>query len=210
MPAEGCEGHVATDGSLLGMAGKWGACGWSVVPLDHDEELGPLHGMYGSMEAKFEVQRTIKRAKLTAFLCVLKREIGPIKVHADNKGIIDGLWRGERKCIDPKAGDADLWIKIWEELHLQVSKGCTYSQDGSTFFTNVPSVQQLRSKMEIQKIEKNPSPWTLKVALRPSGVLLVCFVFCLCSSFPEHVVSLLSVSFYFPFLEREEEVVRQF
>ena len=22
----------------------------------------------------------------------------------------------ERKCIDPKAGDADLWIKIWEEL----------------------------------------------------------------------------------------------
>ena len=21
------------------------------------------------------------------------------------------------KCIDPKDGDADLWIKIWEELH---------------------------------------------------------------------------------------------
>ena len=34
----------------------------------------------------------------------------------DNR-IIDGLWRGERKCIDPKAGDVDLWIKIWEELH---------------------------------------------------------------------------------------------
>ena len=30
--------------------------------------------------------------------------------------IIDGLWKGERKCIDPKAGDADLWRKIWEEL----------------------------------------------------------------------------------------------
>ena len=27
-----------------------------------------------------------------------------------------------RKCIDPNAGDADLWIKIWEELHLLVSK----------------------------------------------------------------------------------------
>ena len=26
------------------------------------------------------------------------------------------------KCIDPKAGDADLWIKIWEELHLLMSK----------------------------------------------------------------------------------------
>ena len=37
-------------------------------------------------------------------------------------GIIDGLWRGEGKCIDPKAGDADLWIKIWEELHLLMSK----------------------------------------------------------------------------------------
>ena len=49
--------------------------------------------MYGSMEAQFEVQRTIKRAELTAFLCLLKRVTGPIKVHADNKGIIDGLWR---------------------------------------------------------------------------------------------------------------------
>ena len=42
IPAEGFKGHVATDGSLLGTAGKWGACGWSVVQLDYDEELGPL------------------------------------------------------------------------------------------------------------------------------------------------------------------------
>ena len=93
-----------------------------MVQLDSDEELGPLRGMYGSMEAEFEVQRTIERAELTAFLCLLKKvTAGPIKVHVDNKGIIDGLWRGERKCIDPKAGDADLWIKIWEELHLLMS-----------------------------------------------------------------------------------------
>ena len=71
---------------------------------------------------KFEVQRTVKTAELTAFLCILKKVIGLTKVHVDNKGIVDGLWRGERKCIDPKAGDADLWIKIWEELHLLVSK----------------------------------------------------------------------------------------
>ena len=51
-----------------------------------------------------------------------KKVIGPIKGHVDNKGIIDGIWRGERKYIDPKAGDADLWIKIWEEMHLLVSK----------------------------------------------------------------------------------------
>ena len=80
-----------------------------MVQLDYCEELGPLHGMHGSMEAEFEVQRTIKRAELTAFLGLLKKVIGPIKVHVDNKGIIDGLWRGGRKCIDPKAGDAELW-----------------------------------------------------------------------------------------------------
>ena len=31
------------------------------------------------MEAAFEVQRTIKRAELTAFLCLLKKIIGPMK-----------------------------------------------------------------------------------------------------------------------------------
>ena len=67
MPAEEFKGHVATDGTLQGSAGKWRACGWSVVQLDHDEELGPLHGMHGSMKAELEVQRTIKRAELTAF-----------------------------------------------------------------------------------------------------------------------------------------------
>ena len=45
MPAEGVKVHVATDGSLQGTAGKWGACGWSVVQLDYGGELGPLHGM---------------------------------------------------------------------------------------------------------------------------------------------------------------------
>ena len=32
-----------------------------------------LHGMHGSMAAELEVQRTIKRAELTAFLCALKK-----------------------------------------------------------------------------------------------------------------------------------------
>ena len=82
---------MSTDGSFLGKTGKWGACGWAVVQLDYDEEIGPLYGMYGSMEAELEIQRTIKRAKLTAFVCLLKRVIRPIKVHVDNKGIIEGL-----------------------------------------------------------------------------------------------------------------------
>ena len=62
MKVEGFRGHVPTDGSLLGQTGKWGACGWVVVQLDYHEEMGPLCGMYGSMEAEYEVQRTIKRA----------------------------------------------------------------------------------------------------------------------------------------------------
>ena len=37
---------------------------------------------------------------------------GPIKVHVDNKGIIDGLRKGEKACIEPRAGDADLWKNL--------------------------------------------------------------------------------------------------
>ena len=47
IPAEGFKGHVATDGSLLGIVGKWGACGWAVVQLDYEEQVGHLQGMYG-------------------------------------------------------------------------------------------------------------------------------------------------------------------
>ena len=93
MSAEGFKGHVATDGSLLGTAGKWRTCGWSVVQTYYDEELGPLRGMFGSMEAEFEVLRTIKRAELTTFLCLFKKVFGPTKVHVDQKKIIDGLWK---------------------------------------------------------------------------------------------------------------------
>ena len=78
-----------------------------MVQLDYDEELGPLPEVYGSLDAELGVQRTIKRAGLTAFFCLLKNIIGPAKVYVDNKGIIDGLWRGEMKCMGPKAGDAD-------------------------------------------------------------------------------------------------------
>ena len=63
-----------------------------MVQLDHDEEMAPMRGMYGTLEAELKVQRTIKRADLTAFLCLLRKAIGPTMVHVDNKGIIDGLW----------------------------------------------------------------------------------------------------------------------
>ena len=33
---------MAADVSLLGKSGKWGACGWAVVQLDYDEEMGAI------------------------------------------------------------------------------------------------------------------------------------------------------------------------
>ena len=29
-----------------------GACGWSVVQLDHNEEMEPMRGMYGTLDAE--------------------------------------------------------------------------------------------------------------------------------------------------------------
>ena len=119
-----------------------------MVQLDFDEELGLLHGMYGFMDAELEVQRTIKRAELAAFLCLFQKVVGPIKEHVDKKGIIDGLWRGARKCIDPKAGDADLWIKIWEELHRLAAR------DMAVEVEHVKAHRSEKNKKEMSCFEK--------------------------------------------------------
>ena len=69
----------------------WSPCGWSVVLLDLDEEVEPVRGMYGTLDAEFEVQRTtIERAELSVFLCLLRRVVGPTTAHVDNIGIIGG------------------------------------------------------------------------------------------------------------------------
>ena len=47
---------------------------------------------------------------------------GPIKVHVDNMGTIEGLRKGEKECIKPRAGDADRWNNR-EELHELVKRG---------------------------------------------------------------------------------------
>ena len=51
--------------------------------LHHEEEMGPMHGMYGPLNAELEAQRTIKRAELTASLCVRRFFIGPTTVHVE-------------------------------------------------------------------------------------------------------------------------------
>ena len=92
IPAEGFRDHVTTDGSLLAVRGRWAACGWSMVQLDQDEKMGPTHGMYRTLDAELEIQRTIKRAELPVFLCLRRKIAGRAVAHVDNKGIIGGLW----------------------------------------------------------------------------------------------------------------------
>ena len=40
--------------------------------------------MYGTLDAEFEVQRTIKRAELTAFFCLFRKLVGPTTAHLEN------------------------------------------------------------------------------------------------------------------------------
>ena len=60
------------------------------MQLDHDQEMGPMQGMYGTLDGELEVQRAIKGAELTIFLCLLWRAIGFSMVQVDNTGILMG------------------------------------------------------------------------------------------------------------------------
>ena len=138
-------------GSLRRVAEKWRACGWSVVQLYQDEELGPMHGMCGALEAEHEVYRTIKRAELpelTAFLCFFKKIIGRTNAHVDNKWILDGLWKGEVKCTGPKAAAVGLCTKMCEEMHHRRSKEILNEVE------HVKAHRTKRDKKEMSKVEK--------------------------------------------------------
>ena len=68
LPAEGFKGQVATvfwalQESGEHVVGQW--CNWIFM-----ENWGPMYGCMENYEPEF--QRTIKRAELTAFLCLLK------------------------------------------------------------------------------------------------------------------------------------------
>ena len=57
----GVREHIATDGSLRGISGRGAACGLAVVQVDHNKEEAPWCASSGTMLAKLEVQRTIKK-----------------------------------------------------------------------------------------------------------------------------------------------------
>ena len=65
------------------------------MQLGYDEEIGPMHGMYGTWDAELDVQRTVKRAELTAFfLSLFGKAFGPTMVHV--KGLLTGCGEEER------------------------------------------------------------------------------------------------------------------
>ena len=54
----------------------------------------------------------------------------------------------ERNCINPKAGDADLWIEIWEDLHFLAETGILVEVE------HVKAHRTKKEKKEMSKYEK--------------------------------------------------------
>ena len=86
------------------------------MQLDRVGEIEPKHVYVGPIQAGIEVQRTIKTAEMSAFWLALRGLGASATIHTDNLGILNGVHRGEKKCIGPKAQEADIWIKIWKEM----------------------------------------------------------------------------------------------
>ena len=74
-----------------------------------------------------------------------RKAVGPPMVHVDEKGIINGLWRGEMRCVGPRAKDADVRILIWEALHRVHQEG---------LLVDVEHVEAHRSKKEMHAFQK--------------------------------------------------------
>ena len=89
------------------MVGQW--CTWILM-----KNWGFCIGMYGSMEAEKDPARGLSLRLSSVFS---EKNWTHQKCMSTTK-YIDGLWRGERKFIDPKAGDVDLWNNMSEEMHL--------------------------------------------------------------------------------------------
>ena len=55
LPTESLRDHITIDGSLKGIPGKHGACGWPVVqPRFTMESSWPMHGLFGPSFAKHD------------------------------------------------------------------------------------------------------------------------------------------------------------
>ena len=73
----------------------------------------------------------------------------------------------EHACIDPNAGDADLWIKIWEELHRLVARVIGVELE------HVKAHRTEKDKKEMSRLEKFVTEGNEKVdELTKAGAML--------------------------------------
>ena len=56
------------------------------------------------------------RAELQALLEVLRIAVPPVRIHTDNKSVVDGVQRGREWCTRAKAAGVDLWRLIFDKL----------------------------------------------------------------------------------------------
>ena len=114
------------------------------------------------------VQRTINRAELTAFLCLPRKVIGPIKVHVDNKGIIDGWPKGKR-VHQAKSGrcrfmDENVGRTTWSgrKKHFGGSGTCIGAQYEESKEKTCRSLRSLSRKAMRRKMtwQKQEQCWT--------------------------------------------------
>ncbi len=84
--------------------------GWGIVALhpDRDEAVCSLHGTCP------ELQPSVVRSELRAVLEALRLAAPPLRLHIDNKEVVDGFTNGRAWCTEPGRDGADLWRQIWD------------------------------------------------------------------------------------------------
>ena len=80
--------------------------------------------------------------------------------HAEDKVIIDGLWKSQTKCVGPKAKDADLRIPIWEETHMIRQEGMDMEVQHDLSLEEGKAEMSLFEHFVSQKNEKAAKRWS--------------------------------------------------
>ena len=111
-------GDVYTDGSARGNFWCSTRGGWSLVVLDdRGRHLLTKRGTLGGVNVSSH------RAELRAVLEVLRVARPPLRVHIDNKSVLDGLEADSGWGTDARDADADLWRQVWSLLTPLKQKG---------------------------------------------------------------------------------------
>ena len=100
-----------SDGSAKGCHWRAMRGGWSVVALDSAaRHAWTRRGTLGG------VNISSHRAELRALLAALSWATPPVRIHVDNKDVVDGVSNGRDQCVSSKTADADLWRLVWDKL----------------------------------------------------------------------------------------------